>query len=882
MEDCCAVCAEPLEWTAYGPCGHKDACSKCVTRLRFVMGDKRCVICQQQHPAVFVTRFMGDYTKTLPPEEFDKLKARSSSGQVYYLPAAETYFDDQGQYKELKGLCSYTHPCLDNCGEAVPVSRNLKDLKRQMQIHCQLSFCDVCLESRKVFISEQVAYNKADIDRHQRVGDLTGPLAESGFKGHPQCKYCRKRFYGDNEIFAHMQSQHEFCFLCRRARPDKYVYYRDYPELEEHFRHEHYQCEHPECLEQKFVVFASEQDLKQHNAREHGGNMSRSERRQALTIPVNFQYRRGDDGAEAAVAGPSRGAAAIPGIVIGGAGGVRSRFRRRSAGESEQRAIANALQASMDSAATDRAVRESGTATASTSRQGDAGASGSRDGPGGLNDEDFPLPEGAGPSGSGGHWAATAGGARGMAPRPEDFPALPGTSKSAKRRAKANRTLAERLGGEVRVVNRSAECAEPLIGAGPPVDPFPTLRHSSSTPAIRNDSPQQYQPPARERRPPQINTSQPADGPAGSANSSGSGSRHADGQLVPESPQGQAIAAPHPDEFPALGGSRTRGRNGVTAARPAQPQPAASVVRVAAAAAPSLRTPTGYAARPPSAADFPALGAAAQRSAPAAGPSSDAAAQPAAGGISEGLKAANKALIDKIRRQLDADKFDEFKRESGAFMRGSLPASAFHQEILSLGLAAIVPELAALCPDAQKRNTLLEVHRDSFSQAPSQGQGSWVPPEVAAAAADHARQFGSWACSSCTLINGPQAQSCEACRARRPAHDAAEASGSQEDADDEQTLGSEKGKAKQKKIPKFERLRLTGGDGVATKSWLETNGGQKVKPQNVWTQARGQAGPSGQNDGVGPQQGPQSSWAKAPGKLATEAGAINDAWSKKR
>lgn len=46
------------------------------------------------------------------------------------------------------------------------------------------------------------------------------------------CRFCRKRFYGDNEIFAHMQQQHEHCFLCRRERPDKYVYYRDYNELE--------------------------------------------------------------------------------------------------------------------------------------------------------------------------------------------------------------------------------------------------------------------------------------------------------------------------------------------------------------------------------------------------------------------------------------------------------------------------------------------------------------------------------------------------------------------------------------------------------------------------------------------------------------------------
>ena len=29
-----------------------------------------------------------------------------------------------------------------------------------------------------------------------------------------------------------MQSAHEQCFLCRRAQPDRYVYYKDYNELE--------------------------------------------------------------------------------------------------------------------------------------------------------------------------------------------------------------------------------------------------------------------------------------------------------------------------------------------------------------------------------------------------------------------------------------------------------------------------------------------------------------------------------------------------------------------------------------------------------------------------------------------------------------------------
>lgn len=46
MEDICIVCAEPLQFTAYAGCGHKDACSKCVSRLRSVLKDQRCVYCQ--------------------------------------------------------------------------------------------------------------------------------------------------------------------------------------------------------------------------------------------------------------------------------------------------------------------------------------------------------------------------------------------------------------------------------------------------------------------------------------------------------------------------------------------------------------------------------------------------------------------------------------------------------------------------------------------------------------------------------------------------------------------------------------------------------------------------------------------------------------------
>jgi hypothetical protein len=158
----------------------------------------------------------------------------------------------------------------------------------------------------------------------------------------------------------------------------------------------------------------------------------------------------------------------------------------------------------------------------------------------------------------------------------------------------------------------------------------------------------------------------------------------------------------------------------------------------------------------------------------------------ASGGVSERLKAANKALVEKIRALLPNDsQFSEFKAESGAFMRGDVPARTFHARMVSLGLLSLAAELAALCPVPERRETLLEAHkahlaavaagRSSSSTSSGSGRGSpgpgWVPPEAAAAAAKAADDIAaSWACSACTLINAPDAVACEACGHVRPGY----------------------------------------------------------------------------------------------------------------
>lgn len=43
-----------------------------------------------------------------------------------------------------------------------------------------------------------------------------------------------------------------------------------------------------------------------------------------------------------------------------------------------------------------------------------------------------------------------------------------------------------------------------------------------------------------------------------------------------------------------------------------------------------------------------------------------------------------------------------------------------------------------------------------------------MPPEAVAAAVEHAERHASWQCPACTLINSPQATTCEACTLSRP------------------------------------------------------------------------------------------------------------------
>uniref|UniRef100_A0A0E0FHR4 RING-type domain-containing protein n=1 Tax=Oryza nivara TaxID=4536 RepID=A0A0E0FHR4_ORYNI len=96
----CAVCMEPLEWVAVGPCGHRVVCPACAARVRSApKPDHLCCICRTLCPTVLVTKAAAAADGELP---FSEMPATTQDGQVgeyWYCAAMSAYFDDERQYE---------------------------------------------------------------------------------------------------------------------------------------------------------------------------------------------------------------------------------------------------------------------------------------------------------------------------------------------------------------------------------------------------------------------------------------------------------------------------------------------------------------------------------------------------------------------------------------------------------------------------------------------------------------------------------------------------------------------------------------------------------------------------------------------------------------
>ncbi|KAF9688210.1 hypothetical protein SADUNF_Sadunf02G0173500 [Salix dunnii] len=675
MDDSCAVCAEALEWVAYGACGHRDVCSTCVARLRCICDDRRCCICKTESSIVFVTKALGDYTRMindfllLPPEPKE-----GRMGSYWYHEDTQAFFDDVDHYKMIKAMCRLSCSVCDkeesNDGSKRRGKfRNINQLKGHLFHQHKLHMCSLCLEGRKVFICEQKLYTRAQLNQHISTGDSEVDGSESergGFMGHPMCEFCKKPFYGDNELYTHMSTEHYTCHLCQRQHPGQYEYYKNYDDLEIHFRRDHFLCDDEGCLAKKFIVFQTEAELKviekapltflimntvqatRHNTIEHAGHMSRSQRNAALQIPTSFRYRRSSEQ-------DNRHG--------------RGRTFRRDQSENQ---LSIAIQASLETAQSESTSRDRSSSSRVISDHVD------------LSDIDpivqpFESLTATDPETTLRYLQAL-GNSSSSAPLQESsFPPLFMTTISDQQKSKdqseslPNNTMATHLR---RQNNRNA-----TVINSPQQWPVARRGHLSSSPALYK--------PTVDTSP--LSSRSSASGPGLSSYAS---SIQSQAQTRPAAVHG------HPSAGSSVGSSGTSSR-------------------IRHSASGSNLADSG--SLKPSISDFPPVAAVPMHKMPT---SSQAVLNV------EDVQTANKSLVEKIRTALenDEDRYTLFKDISGQYRQGSIDTVEYLDYVQQFGLSSLIPELARLCPDARKQKELVETYnaslRSSGKKENGRGQGS--------------------------------------------------------------------------------------------------------------------------------------------------------------
>ncbi|CAI6341852.1 unnamed protein product [Periconia digitata] len=275
----CFICASPVQHLAVAPCNHRT-CHICSLRLRALYKTKTCAHCRTESDHVIFTDNPTKNYEEFAPGGFYK----SDDNLGIRFETAETFDDTRLllQYNCPEGTCDVA--CL-----------GWPDLHRHVKTAHGKVLCDLCSRNKKVFTHEHELFTFAELKQHQKFGDDNpGAIDQSGFKGHPECGFCRQRFYGDDELFKHCREKHERCHICdRRNEGRNPQYFVNYDALEQHFRKDHFMCPDRECLEKKFVVFDSEMDLQGHQIEAHPNGLTKDALRDARRVNMSGFDLRG-------------------------------------------------------------------------------------------------------------------------------------------------------------------------------------------------------------------------------------------------------------------------------------------------------------------------------------------------------------------------------------------------------------------------------------------------------------------------------------------------------------------------------------------------------------------------------------------------------------
>ncbi|KAG1192998.1 hypothetical protein G6F35_013560 [Rhizopus arrhizus] len=161
----------------------------CTLRLRALYQTKNCAYCKVEAKKVV---FTNDSEKS-----FEDYKRDDTP---FYDKRLGIRFETEEMYLDTERILKFTCPD-EHCEESFDNRSELK--KHAKEIH-KKQLCDLCLRNKKIFSHEHTMYTYPQLQKHHREGDSSFiQNDETGFTGHPECVFCKTRFYGSDELFEH-------------------------------------------------------------------------------------------------------------------------------------------------------------------------------------------------------------------------------------------------------------------------------------------------------------------------------------------------------------------------------------------------------------------------------------------------------------------------------------------------------------------------------------------------------------------------------------------------------------------------------------------------------------------------------------------------------
>lgn len=261
-EDICIICAEKIKYASISPCNHVT-CNRCTFRQRALYNKRSCLVCRTESDLVIFSA--------------DKKAAFGDINSQSLVDTNDKYgvsFTSKDAASATLNLLLFTCPFGDTGSTDY---ENFKKYNAHLKNDHNKTICMICASHKKAFPSELRVYTPNQLRVHQSKGD------SEGFKGHPMCGFCSgQRFYSDDELNIHMRDRHERCHICDQENSASPRYFKDYDQLFEHFKFEHYICTVQSCLDSKFVVFRDDLDLQAHILKEHGSILRNGNNNAAL------------------------------------------------------------------------------------------------------------------------------------------------------------------------------------------------------------------------------------------------------------------------------------------------------------------------------------------------------------------------------------------------------------------------------------------------------------------------------------------------------------------------------------------------------------------------------------------------------------------------